>query len=162
MFWKSIDKEEAIIRAVVQRVKWAKVEVEEEIVGKIEKGLLVFLGVGKDDDQKDLEWMTNKIPNLRIFEDENEKMNKSLLDVGGQLLVVSQFTLYGDCRRGRRPSFTFAADPKKAKEMYETFCEILKKKYSIKVEKGIFQADMKVSLLNDGPVTMLLESKGTF
>ncbi|WP_036221829.1 D-aminoacyl-tRNA deacylase [Mesoaciditoga lauensis] len=150
------------MRAVVQRVNWAKVEVEEKIVGEIKKGLLVFLGVGQEDTQKDLEWMVNKIPNLRVFEDEDEKMNKSLMDIKGEMLVVSQFTLYGDCRRGRRPSFSSAAPADKAKKMYEDFCDMVEKAHGIKVEKGVFQADMKVSLLNDGPVTLLLESKGTF
>ncbi len=150
------------MRAVVQRVSWAQVEVEGKMVGRIDKGLLIFLGVEKEDTIKDLEWMVKKIPNLRIFEDENGKMNESLLNVNGEMLVVSQFTLYGDCRRGRRPSFSSAALPEKAKKMYEDFCEMVKESYNIKVEKGVFQADMKVSLLNDGPVTLLVDSKGVF
>ncbi len=151
------------MRAVVQRVERAKVEVEQKIVGEIEKGLLIFLGVENDDTDKDIAWMVKKIPNLRIFEDDQGKMNRSLLDVKGNMLVISQFTLYGDCRKGRRPSFSNAASPKVAKELYDEFCNSLSKKHlSLKIAKGVFQADMKVSLINDGPVTLLLDSKGTF
>ena len=151
------------MRAVVQRVEHAKVEVEQKIVGEVEKGLLVFLGVDNNDTDKDIGWMVKKIPNLRIFEDNQGKMNRSLLDVKGDVLVISQFTLYGDCRKGRRPSFSNAAPPKAAKELYDEFCVTLSKTHpSLKVAKGIFQADMKVSLINDGPVTLLLDSKGTF
>jgi len=151
------------VRAVVQRVTGARVEVEQKVVGEIEKGILVFLGVGKNDTRSDLLWIVKKIPNLRIFEDEDGKMNRSLIDINGSILVVSQFTLYGDCRRGRRPSFSNAASPEVAKKMYEEFCSLLSKNYhNIKVSHGIFQADMKVSLINDGPVTLLLDSEKNF
>lgn len=151
------------MRAVVQRVINARVEVEKETVGKIDKGILVFLGIGREDTCDDLLWMAKKIPNLRIFEDEKEKMNKSLIDINGDILVVSQFTLYGDCRRGRRPSFSDAAPLDIAKKMYEEFCTLLSKNYpGLKVSRGIFQTHMKVVLTNDGPVTLFLDSKGTF
>ncbi len=151
------------MRAVVQRVEHAKVEVKQKIVGEIEKGLLVFLGVDNNDTDKDIGWMVKKVPNLRVFEDDQGKMNRSVLDVKGDMLVISQFTLYGDCRKGRRPSFSNAASPEVAKELYDEFCVILSKTHpSLKVAKGVFQADMKVSLINDGPVTLLLDSKGTF
>ncbi len=151
------------MRVVLQRVERAKVEVGQKTVGEIEKGLLVFLGVENNDTGKDIEWMVKKIPGLRIFEDDQGKMNRSLLDVKGSMLVISQFTLYGDCRKGRRPSFSRAAPPEVAKELYDEFCATLPKKYpSLKIAKGIFQTDMKVSLINDGPVTLLLDSKGTF
>ncbi len=151
------------MRAVIQRVEHTKVEVEQKVVGEIEKGLLVFLGIGSEDTKKDLEWMVNKIPNLRIFEDDQGKMNRSLLDAEGSMLVISQFTLYGNCQKGRRPSFSNAAPPEVAKELYDEFCVTISKKHPLlKVAQGIFQADMKVSLINDGPVTLLLDSKGTF
>ncbi len=149
------------MRAVVQRVARASVTVEEEIVGEISKGLLVLLGVGEEDEDKDLEYMVDKILGLRIFEDEKGKMNLSLLDIGGELLVVSQFTLYGDVRRGKRPSFTSSAHPEMAEKMYEEFIIKCKEK-GIKTEKGIFGAHMEVELLNDGPVTILIDSKKTF
>ena len=149
------------MRAVVQRVLNASVEVENEIVGKIGHGFLVLLGVGQNDDESDMKYIADKIINLRVFEDENEKMNLSLTDVNGELLVVSQFTLYGDCRKGRRPSFDSAGEPKAAKELYEKTCQYFKS-CGIKTETGIFAADMKVNLLNDGPVTLLLDSKKLF
>jgi len=149
------------LRAVVQRVSQASVKVDEKIVGEINKGLLVLLGVGREDTVADLEYLVNKIVGLRIFEDENDKMNLSLLDIKGELLVVSQFTLYGDVRKGKRPSFTDSAPPEVAEEMYLKFIDKCAE-MGIKTEKGIFGANMKVSLINDGPVTILLDSKKTF
>lgn len=149
------------MRAVVQRVLNASVEVENEIVGQINQGFLVLLGVGQEDDESDMKYIADKIMNLRVFEDENEKMNLSINDIKGELLVVSQFTLYGDCRKGRRPSFDTAGEPKMAKELYLKTCEYFKS-FGIKTETGIFAADMKVNLLNDGPVTLLLDSKKLF
>ena len=150
-----------IMRAVVQRVINASVEVDNEIIGKIGQGFLVLLGVGQNDDENDMKYIADKIINLRVFEDENEKMNLSLNDVGGEVLVVSQFTLFGDCRKGRRPSFDSAGDPKWANELYEKTCQYFKNA-GIKTETGKFAADMKVNLLNDGPVTLLLDSKKLF
>ncbi|AEX84549.1 D-tyrosyl-tRNA(Tyr) deacylase [Marinitoga sp. 1135] len=150
------------MRAVLQRVKKASVVVENEIVGKIGKGILVLLGVGHNDTENDIKWLADKIMNLRIFEDENDKMNLSLLDIKGEILVVSQFTLYGDCRKGRRPSYSNAAKPDKANEYYEKFMKYIEDNYNIKVERGIFQAEMEVELINDGPVTLLLDSEKTF
>lgn len=149
------------MRAVVQRVLEANVKVDGKIVGEINKGLLVFLGVGKEDTEEDLEYLVNKVLGLRIFEDENEKMNLSLMDIKGELLVVSQFTLYGDVRKGKRPSFTESAPPDIAEEIYLKFIDKCKD-MGIKTEKGLFGADMKVSLINDGPVTILLDSKKVF
>ena len=149
------------MRAVVQRTKEAFVSVRRSIVGQIDKGLVVFLGVAIDDTMVDVNYMAEKIVGLRIFEDEEGKMNKSLQDVDGALLVVSQFTLLGDARKGRRPSFTQAADPEKANKLYEAFIEICKNKVKI-VEKGQFQAEMLVNVSNDGPVTILLDSKKQF
>jgi len=131
------------------------------MVSEINRGLLVFLGVAEDDTDQDIEYMANKTANLRILEDEAGKMNLSLLDVGGEALVVSQFTLYGDCRRGRRPSFTQAARPEKADKFYQAFIEALSK-LGIDIKAGIFQAYMDVELVNDGPVTILLDSKKLF
>lgn len=149
------------MRAVIQRVSQASVKVDGKIVGEIGKGLLVLLGVGKEDNMTDLDYLVNKVTGLRIFEDENEKMNLSLMDIKGALLVVSQFTLYGDVRKGKRPSFTDSAPPDIAEDMYLKFidkCIAM----GIKTEKGIFGADMKVNLVNDGPVTILLDSKKVF
>ena len=144
------------MKLVVQRVKNASVEVEEKIVGSIEKGYLVLLGVTHTDTKETADYLVKKLCNLRVFEDENGKMNLNIKQVGGSLLIVSQFTLYGDCSEGNRPSFTNAAKPEMANELYEYFCDKCLEN-SIKVERGIFGADMKVSLLNDGPVTIILE-----
>jgi D-tyrosyl-tRNA(Tyr) deacylase len=149
------------MRAVVQRVKSASVEVDRKCIGKIEKGLLIYLGVTHDDETADLQYMADKIPNLRIFEDEDEKMNRSLLDEKGEILLVSQFTLYGDVRKGRRPSFIQAARPNCATPLYEALIGLLKER-GIVVATGEFGADMKVSSVNDGPVTLLLDSKKGF
>lgn len=144
------------MKLVVQRVKNAKVEVEGETVGSIEKGFLVLLGVTHTDTKETADYLVKKLCNLRVFEDENGKMNLSIRDVKGKLLIVSQFTLYADCTGGNRPSFVNAAKPDMANELYEYFCEKCKEN-GIEVQKGIFGADMKVSLLNDGPVTIILE-----
>jgi len=146
------------MRAVVQRVKKSHVTVDDEIVGEIGRGLMVLFGVSGKDSRKDTDFLADKAVNLRIFEDDTGKMNRSLMDVGGQMLVVSQFTLYGDCRKGRRPSFVEAAPPDLANELYEYFVEQVRKK-GINVETGRFRAMMDVSLINDGPVTLILESK---
>ena len=145
------------MKIVVQRVKNASVQVEGKTVGKIEKGFLVLLGVTHSDTKEKAEYLAKKLCKLRIFTDENDKMNLSLKDVGGKLLIVSQFTLYADCSGGNRPSFIEAARPEQAEELYEYFCKECKEKYDINVEKGIFGADMKVNLLNDGPVTIIIE-----
>ena len=144
------------MKLVVQRVKNAKVDVDGKTVGKIEKGFLVLLGVTYTDTKETANYLVKKLCNLRVFEDENGKMNLSLKDVDGKLLIVSQFTLYADCSGGNRPSFVNAAKPEFANELYEYFCDKCKG-HGIEVEKGIFGADMKVSLLNDGPVTIILE-----
>ncbi|AGA69931.1 D-tyrosyl-tRNA(Tyr) deacylase [Desulfitobacterium dichloroeliminans LMG P-21439] len=149
------------MRSVVQRVTQASVSVEGEVVGKIRAGLLIFFGVGQRDGVSDLDWLVDKIVGLRIFEDEDGKMNRSILDVGGEVLMVSQFTLYGDCRKGRRPSFSSAAPPEEAKILFEQAVEKIRG-YGIHVETGVFQAEMKVELVNDGPVTMLLDSEKNF
>ena len=145
------------MKAVIQRVKKSSVKVGNEITGKIGKGILVLLGVEKGDTEKDAGYLAGKIINLRIFEDDNGKMNLSLADVGGELLAVSQFTLLGDCKKGRRPSFVKAAPPEEAKRLYEYFVEKVKS-LGICVQTGKFQAMMEVSLINDGPVTFILES----
>ncbi|BBE31377.1 D-aminoacyl-tRNA deacylase [Tepiditoga spiralis] len=150
------------MRAVIQRVLNASVAVDEKTVGSIKNGILVLLGISPEDTEKDIKWLADKILGLRIFEDEQEKMNKSLLDINGELLIISQFTLYGDCRKGKRPSFTLSAKPELAKKMYDKFVNYIINNYDIKVETGIFQADMKVSLVNDGPVTFMLDSTKLF
>src|SRR5688572_22860745 len=142
------------MRAVLQRVTEANVRVADELVGEIGPGLLVLLGVARDDSVDDADYLVEKIANLRIFEDDNGKMNLSLLDVEGAMLVVSQFTLFGDVRRGRRPSYTDAAEPDKANLLYEHFVHRAKAR-QIRVQTGVFQAMMRVSLTNDGPVTIL-------
>lgn len=147
-----------IMRAVIQRVKESSVSVNNRIIGKIGKGLLVLLGVTESDMPGDADYLSEKIINLRIFEDENGKMNRSLLETGGEMLVVSQFTLLGDCKKGRRPSFVNAANPEKANELYEYFVKKVGNK-GISVETGQFRAMMDVSLINDGPVTLIVESK---
>jgi D-tyrosyl-tRNA(Tyr) deacylase len=149
------------MRAVVQRVSKAQVTIGKDVAGKIEKGLVVLLGVGLDDTTGDVKYLADKIVNLRIFDDENGKMNLSSLDVGGELLIVSQFTLFGDCRKGKRPSYDKAARPEAAGELYEKFIECCRG-YDIKVETGEFQAMMSVEIHNDGPVTLLLDSKKEF
>lgn len=146
------------MRVVVQRSKKASVTVEGKITGQISKGLVLLVGVTHEDTVEDAEFVADKVANLRIFEDENEKMNFSLLDVGGEILSVSQFTLYGDCRKGRRPNFMDAARPEHAKIVYDQFNNILREK-GIIVETGVFGAMMDVSLTNDGPVTLIIESK---
>lgn len=146
------------MRAVVQRVAWAKVEVGGETIGAIERGLLVYLGAGKGDGDEDRAYVLGKVLGLRIFEDESGKMNHAVTDVGGALLVVSQFTLYGDVKRGRRPSFDGAMPPEEAEKAYEAFVADAKKT-GIRVETGKFRADMKVSSLNDGPVTIWIDSR---
>ena len=145
------------MKIVVQRVKNAKVDVEGKTVGKIDTGFLVLLGVTHEDTEEQADYLAKKLCNLRVFTDENDKMNLRLKDVNGKLLIVSQFTLYADCTGGNRPSFTNAAKPDKAEKLYEYFCKQCKEKYNIEVEKGIFGADMKVELLNDGPVTIIIE-----
>ena len=149
------------MRGVVQRVKRAGVSADNRITGEIGKGILLLLGVEEDDEEKDLEYMVDKVPNLRIFEDEHGKMNKSLTDESGELLVVSQFTLFGDARKGRRPSFIRAAAADKAVPMYESFINKMREK-GITVQCGEFGASMQVELINDGPVTILLDSKKIF
>lgn len=146
------------MRAVIQRVKSAEVYVDGRLSGKIGNGLLVFVGVSKGDSEKDVSYLTSKLPELRIFEDASGKFNLSLKEMGGEMLIVSQFTLYGDCRKGRRPSFTEAEEPTIAKNLYEQFISKLRKQ-GIPVQTGEFQAKMEVHLVNDGPVTLLLDSK---
>jgi len=149
------------MRAVVQRVSRAKVSVEGKVTGEIGPGLMILLGVGKEDTSPVAAAMAEKVANLRIFEDEQGKMNRSLLDVKGSALVVSQFTLYGDARGQRRPSFISAAGPELAKKLYEEFCEALGR-IGVTVGTGIFQAMMSVELMNEGPVTILIDSDKTF
>ena len=145
------------MKIVVQRVKNAKVDVDGKTVGKIEKGFLVLLGVTHNDTKEQADYLVKKLCKLRVFKDENNKMNLSLKDIGGKLLIVSQFTLYANCSDGNRPSFIEAAIPEQAEKLYNYFCKECKEKYGIEVEKGIFGADMEVNLLNDGPVTTIIE-----
>ena len=145
------------MRAVVQRVQYAEVKVEGEMIGSIQQGILVLLGIHQDDSNDELTWIAEKLLKLRIFEDEEGKMNKSVSDIDGGILVVSQFTLYGNLKKGTRPSFIEAARPEKAEPMYEDMISYLKEHSSLDIQGGKFAADMKVSLLNDGPVTIILE-----
>ena len=149
------------MRAVIQRVLESSVKIDGEVVGQIGPGFLVLIGVEEGDEEKDFQYIATKVPNLRIFEDENGKMNHSLLDVGGQILAVSQFTLLGDARSSRRPSFIQAARPETANPMYERLVACWRE-MGIHVETGRFGADMKVSLINDGPVTLLMDSHKLF
>lgn len=145
------------MRGVVQRVLEAHVKVDGQIVGQIEQGLVVLLGVAEGDTEADLRYLVEKTINLRIFEDDDGKMNRSVLDVGGSILAISQFTLLGDSRKGRRPSFISAAKPEEANALYEEYVRRIREQ-GVTVETGIFQADMKVHLINDGPVTLMLDS----
>ena len=149
------------MRAVVQRVSQARVEVDQETVGEIGNGLVVFLGVGKEDGPADSDYMAGKITGLRIFEDEQGLMNLSVQDTGGSILCISQFTILGDCRKGRRPGFSAAAPPEQAEKLYEYFCENLRSR-GVNIDTGRFQATMRIIVDNDGPVTMLLDSKKLF
>jgi D-aminoacyl-tRNA deacylase len=147
------------MRLLIQRVSEARVEVDQELTGQIGRGLLVFLGIAKSDTEKQADYLLDKVVGLRIFPDEAGKMNRNIADASGSLLIVSQFTLYGDCRKGRRPSFDLAAPPEKAKDLYDYFVNAARRT-SVPVETGIFQASMKVHLVNDGPVTLVIESGG--
>jgi len=149
------------MRAVIQRVTEAKVEVEGKIVGQVGKGLLVYLGVGTADTETDAQFMAEKLANLRIFSDEAGKMNRSVIDVGGGVLLVSQFTLYGDCRKGRRPGFDAAGEPGLAERLYEKVAQLIATE-DVPVQKGSFGAHMHVTSINDGPVTFLLDSSRLF
>lgn len=147
------------MRIVIQRVREAKVKVEEEVVGSMDQGLLVFLGIENEDDSSDLEWLVNKLLNMRIFNDENQVMNRSLLDIMGELMVISQFTLMAATKKGNRPSYIRAARHEIAIPLYEQFLILAEERLGKKVAKGVFGADMKVSLINDGPVTIIIDSK---
>ena len=149
------------MRIVCQRVKEAKVEVNSIVTGSINEGLLVYLGVGEGDTIKDAQFISDKIANLRIFSDEQGKMNLSVKDIGGSILLVSNFTLYGDCRKGRRPGFDAAADPKIANELYEIVAQLIKES-DVPVEKGVFKEHMQVSSINDGPINFILDSTKLF
>jgi D-tyrosyl-tRNA(Tyr) deacylase len=145
------------MRVVIQRVDEAQVKVDEKVTGQIGKGLLVFLGIARTDTEKEADYLVDKIAGLRIFPDDAGKMNRNIADVGGSLLIVSQFTLYGDCRKGRRPSFDLAASPEQAKILYDHFVAAARRT-SVPVETGVFQASMQVHLVNSGPVTIIVES----
>lgn len=147
------------MRAVIQRVKESSVKVDGKVTGAIDKGLLILVGIEDADTQEDIEWLTKKIVGLRIFDDENGVMNLSVMDIGGGLLAVSQFTLMASTKKGNRPSYIRASKGDYAEPMYEKFCQALEKESGKKVEKGIFGADVKVSLLNDGPVTIIMDTK---
>jgi len=147
------------MRIVIQRVKNASVRVEEQVVGAIDHGLLLLLGITQEDSTEDIEWLCRKIVQMRIFGDENDLMNKSLLDIDGEVLVISQFTLHASTKKGNRPSFIAAARPEQAIPLYEQFISVIQDYVPKKVQTGIFGADMKVNLLNDGPVTITMDSK---
>ena len=149
------------MRAVVQRVKKSSVKVDGKVVGEIGKGFNVLIGISKEDTLEDVKFLKDKILNLRVFEDENGKMNLSLLDVKGELLLISQFTLYGDCRKGRRPNFMNALGGEESEKLYNEFIKSFENE-DVKIATGVFGADMEVEIINDGPVTLLLESKKTF
>jgi len=149
------------MRAVIQRVRRASVTVDRQQIGSINKGLLLFLGIHRHDTEKELAWMVDKVVNLRVFEDKNSRMNQSLMDIQGEILIVSQFTLYGDCRKGRRPGFSEAAPPEHARKLYHKYIEAVRKK-GLTTASGTFQAMMDVSLVNDGPVTLLIDSAKLF
>ena len=149
------------MRAVIQRVSQASVTVSGQVVSSIGTGLLVLLGVGNGDEQRDLGYLAEKIVGLRIFEDDQGKMNRSVREVGGKLLVVSQFTLFGDVRRGKRPSFIDAMEPARAQELYQQLCAACRA-LGVEVAEGVFRADMKVSLVNEGPVTLMIDSRKNF
>ena len=149
------------MRVVLQRVKRCRVTVSGEISGEIGAGILTFLGVGPEDSNEDVRYLAEKTVHLRIFPDDSGKMNRSLLDIGGGMLIVSQFTLFGDCRKGRRPAFTGAAPPEKAENLYHAFIEEIEK-FGVTTSTGRFGAMMDVDIVNDGPVTLLLDSKGAF
>jgi D-tyrosyl-tRNA(Tyr) deacylase len=149
-------REIVIVRVVLQRVSAASVAVGGEIVGEIASGLLALVGIGHSDTEAQVRWMADKTADLRIFEDAAGKMNRSLIDSGGAALVVSQFTLLGDCRKGRRPAFTAAAEPQLATRLYERYADLLAER-GVQVQRGVFAADMQVSLINDGPVTIILD-----
>ena len=146
------------MKALIQRVKMAEVQIDGKIYSKTNKGLLIFLGIENGDTEKDIEYLVRKVPHLRIFEDSQEKMNLSTLDIKGEILVVSQFTLSADCRRGNRPSFDSAEEPAKAKDIYMRFIEGLRES-GLKIETGDFGAYMQVHLINDGPITIIIDSK---
>lgn len=147
------------MKAVIQRVTSADVTVDGKVTGKIGSGFMILFGAGQGDTEAEADYLARKIARMRIFSDENGKMNRSLVDIGGGALVISQFTLYADCRHGNRPGFTDAEAPGRAEKLYEYFCGKLEEEAGIRVEKGIFGADMKVSLVNDGPVTIILEKE---
>jgi D-tyrosyl-tRNA(Tyr) deacylase len=149
------------MRAVIQRVSQASVVVAEETVGAIDQGLMVLLGVAQEDTSKDAVYLADKTAGLRIFEDDDGKMNRSVKDIGGSILVVSQFTLLGDCRKGRRPGFSDAAPPELADALYQEYVDALRNR-GIKVATGVFRANMQVALVNDGPVTIMLDSRKQF
>jgi len=144
------------VRVVLQRVNSASVEVDNQIIGQIDQGLLALVGVGHGDTEEEARWLASKTVELRIFPDDQGKMNRSLIDIGGSVLVVSQFTLLGDCRKGRRPAFTDAAPPETANDLYLRYADLIAER-GVSVERGRFAADMKVSLVNDGPVTMVID-----
>ncbi|MFA5238712.1 MAG: D-aminoacyl-tRNA deacylase [Phycisphaerae bacterium] len=148
------------MRAVIQRVLQSRVEVNGQTVGQIKEGLLVYVSIGRKDDTADAEFMAEKLVNLRIFADDAGKMNRSVLEVGGAILLVSNFTLHGDCRKGRRPSFDGAAEPKLAQQLYERLIELIASK-GVTAERGVFGGHMQISSVNDGPVTFLLDSEET-
>ncbi|MBO7146916.1 MAG: D-tyrosyl-tRNA(Tyr) deacylase [Lentisphaeria bacterium] len=147
------------MKALVQRVTEGSVTIDGEVVGEIGKGLVILFGAGRGDTEKDVEFLASKCANLRIFCDADDKMNLSLLDIDGEALIISQFTLYGDCRKGRRPGFSDAADPAEAEQFYQHFIEAMKRNGIRNVQCGRFGADMKVKIFNDGPVTFMIESK---